>query len=56
MAPPRPLYAPHPPPAPFAAMKPARLAAMPVSDESGSVLTMPADMAPPQPLPQGIGN
>jgi hypothetical protein len=32
------------------------MAPMPVSDESGSVLGMAADMAPPQPLSQGIGN
>jgi len=57
MAPPRPLYAPHTAPAQFAAMRPAAtIGVTPVSDESGSVLGMAADMAPPQPLPQGIGN
>jgi hypothetical protein len=56
LPPPRPLFAPHPVPA-FAAMKPAAtMAVTPVSDESGSVLGMATDMAPPQPLPQGIGN
>jgi len=54
---PRPLYAPHPAPTQFASVKPAAtLAATPVSDMSGSVLGMAADLAPPQPLQQGIGN
>jgi hypothetical protein len=58
LPPPRPLYAPHPAlPTQFAAVRQAAaLAATPVSDMSGSVLGMAADMAPPQPLPQGVGN
>jgi len=57
LPPPRPLYPPRPASAQLAALKPApAMAPMPVSDESGSVLGMAADMAPPQPLSQGIGN
>jgi hypothetical protein len=60
LPPPRPLYAPRPAlPAAnqFAAARPvSTISAMPVAEETGSVLGMAADLAPPRPLPPGIGN
>jgi hypothetical protein len=40
----------------YVAMKAAPAAATPASVDSGSVLGMAADLAPPQPLPQSLGN
>jgi hypothetical protein len=49
-------HAPAPLGAQYVAMKAAPAAATPASVDSGSVLGMAADLAPPQPLPQSLGN
>jgi len=55
LAPPR-IFSPQSPPPSQMAPQFVAMKAAPASVDSGSVLGMAADLAPPRPLPQGIGN